>query len=386
MDKKYLYPKEYNVKGNNELLLNNQKVINEYIKEKSELLINSDNKSTIISEIIKNIKELIEYDINNSTIISIPLDEEVKKILIQKHDMVYMLGNILLEYHLDLITNHKDDIQNIDYIKHVIDYNELYDEALTDYFKSLLNIDFDDKFGFKEKRVKNIDFSRPDNMMKAICGEKENTIKIIKEFNGIVRAMPFPIPDDIKPKYRKKSYLASFTFASLIERTIIDFFRDYYIDLGIKLLSKMDIETFNEDDIERRIMSQIRSNGTIIFFDDDAFLSIIIDMIKKYKVLNKDEIMIFDHKMTIGQILFISQDNVPSYFEKYFKKEYFYLLNRMFSFLNTRNNTMHLVNSNENYFFLEVSAILLQLYWLITNEEVFDLKKLEMDYETRGCD
>lgn len=48
----------------------------------------------------------------------------------------------------------------------------------------------------------------------------------------------------------------------------------------------------------------------------------------------------------------------------------------MLNFLNTRNNTMHLINSNENYFSLEVSAILLQLYWLITNKEVFDLKKI----------
>lgn len=301
LNKKYLYPKEYYVKGNNELLLKNQKVINEYIKEKSELLINSDYKSSVISEIINEVNELIEYDINNSTIISIPLDKEAKKILIQKHDIVYIIGNILLKYHLDLITNHKDDIQNIDYIKHVIDYNELYDEALTDYFKSLLNIDFDDKFGFKEKRIKNVDFNRPDNMLKSMIGEKENTIKMIVDYRGIVRALPSPCPNEIKPKDRKKAYLASFAFASLIERTIIDFLRDYYFDLGIKLLCEKDIETF-DDDNERRVMTQVRSNRTILFFDDDAFWSNILNMIKKYKVFNKDEIKIFDNEMTIGKI------------------------------------------------------------------------------------
>ena len=60
-----------------------------------------------------------------------------------------------------------------------------------------------------------------------------------------------------------------------------------------------------------------------------------------------------------------------------FKKEYFYLLERMFKFLNTRNNTMHLINTNENYFSINFSSILLQLYWLSISEEIFNLK---------GCD
>ena len=379
MNKKYLYPKEYYLKGNNELILKNQQVLNEYIAEKVKLLIASVDKNSVIIEIILDVKELVEFDMNNSSIIGMPISKEYQKELVQRYDIVYVLGNIFSEYHLDLINNHKENIPSIDYTKYVIDYNELYDEALTDYFKKLLNIKFDDIFGFKSNRKKNKNLYDFNTLM-------ETVIQFLTEYRGVTFPMPSPIPEEIKPTYRNMSYLASFTFPALIERTILDYLRDYYLKLGIKLLSEKDVETFNNDDNERRAMAQIHSNGSISFFDGDMLMLIIIDMIKKYKVLNKDEIMIFDHKMTIGQILFISQDNVPSYFEKYFKKEYFYLLNRMFSFLNTRNNTMHLVNSNENYFSLEVSAILLQLYWLITNEEVFDLKKLEMDYETRGCD
>ena len=39
MNKKYLYPKECFLKGNNELMLKNQKVLNEYITEKIKITI-----------------------------------------------------------------------------------------------------------------------------------------------------------------------------------------------------------------------------------------------------------------------------------------------------------------------------------------------------------
>lgn len=190
--------------------------------------------------------------------------------------------------------------------------------------------------------------------------------------------MPSPIPEEIKPTYRNTSYLASFTFPALIERTILDYLRDYYLKLGIKLLSEKDLKIFNNDDNERRAMAQIRSNGSVSFFDADTLMMIIIDMIKKYKVLSKDDVMIFNRDLTLGKILHCSKkDKCTSIFAKHFKKEYFYLLERMFKFLNTRNNTMHLINTNENYFSINFSSILLQLYWLSISEEIFNLK---------GCD
>ena len=200
--------------------------------------------------------------------------------------------------------------------------------------------------------------------METMYGGRESVIQFLTEYRGATFPMPSPIPEEIKPTYRNKSYLASFTFPALIERTILDYLRDFYLKLGIKLLSEKDIEIFNNDDNERRAMAQIRSDGSISFFDDDMLMLIIIGMIEKYKVLSIDEISIF-------------KNNLTSFFAKHFKNEYFYLLERMFNFLNTRNNTMHLINTNENYFSIEFSSILLQLYWLSISEEIFDLK---------GCD
>ena len=90
MNKKYLYPKEYYLKGNNELILKNQHIINEYIDEKTKLLIASSD--------------------NNSLIIGMPVSKEYQKELVQRYDIVYVLGSIFSEYHLDLINNHKKDI------------------------------------------------------------------------------------------------------------------------------------------------------------------------------------------------------------------------------------------------------------------------------------
>ena len=378
MNKKYLYPKEYYLKGNNELILKNQQVLNEYIAEKVKLLIASVDKNSVIIEIILDVKELVEFDMNNSSIIGMPISKEYQKELVQRYDIVYVLGNIFSEYHLDLINNHKENIPSIDYTKYVIDYNELYDEALTDYFKKLLNIKFDDIFGFKSNRKKNKNLYDFNTLMETMYGGRESVIQFLTEYRGVTFPMPSPIPEEIKPTYRNMSYLASFTFPALIERTILDYLRDYYLKLGIKLLSEKDVETFNNDDNERRAMAQIHSNGSISFFDGDMLMLIIIDMIKKYKVFSKDEETIFNNNLTIGKILHCSKkDNSPSFFAKHFKKEYFYLLERMFNFLNTRNNTMHLINTNGNYFSIEFSSILLQLYWLSISEEIFDLK---------GCD
>lgn len=378
MNKKYLYPKEYYLKGNNELILNNQQMINEYIAEKIKLLITSVEKNSVITEIILDVKELVEFDMNNSFIIGMPISKEYQKELIQRYDIVYVLGNIFSEYHLDLINNHKENIPSIEYTKYVIDYNELYDEALTDYFKKLLNIKFDDIFEFKTNRKKNNNLYDLNTLMDTMYGGRESVIQFLTEYRGITFPMPSPIPEEIKPIYRNISYLASFTFPALIERTILDYLRDYYIKLGIKLLSEKDLKIFNNNDNERRAMTQIRSNGSISFFDADTLMIIIIDMIKKYKILSKDDVMIFNRDLTLGKILHCSKkDKCTSIFAKHFKKEYFYLLERMFNFLNTRNNTMHLINTNENYFSIEFSSILLQLYWLSISEEIFNLK---------GCD
>lgn len=375
MNKKYLYPKEYFLKGNNELILKNKKIINEYIAEKIKLLITSVEKNSIIIEIILDVKELVEFDMNNSLIIGMPISKEHQNELVQRHDIVYILGSIFSEYHLDLINNHRENIPSIDHTKYVIDYNELYDEALTDYFKKLLNIKFDDIFEFKANRNKNNNLYDLNTLMETMYGGRESVIQFQTEYRGITFPMSRPIPEEIKPTYRNISYLASFTFPALIERTILDYLRDYYLKLGIKLLSEKDLKIFNNDDNERKAMEQIRSNGSILFFDDDMLMMIIIDMIKKYKILSKDEVVIFNSGLTLGKILHCSKkDKSPSIFAKHFKKEYFYLLERMFIFLNTRNNTMHLINTNENYFSIEFSSILLQLYWLSISEEIFNIK------------
>lgn len=86
MNKKYLYPKEYFLKGNNELILKNQQIINEYIEEKLKLLISSVEKNSVIIEIILDVKELVEYDMNNSLIIGMPISKECKKELVK--DMI----------------------------------------------------------------------------------------------------------------------------------------------------------------------------------------------------------------------------------------------------------------------------------------------------------
>ena len=77
MNKKYLYPKEYYLKGNNELILKNQQIINEYITEKIKLLIASVEKSSVIKEIILDVKELVEFDMNNSSIIGMPISKAI---------------------------------------------------------------------------------------------------------------------------------------------------------------------------------------------------------------------------------------------------------------------------------------------------------------------
>jgi len=375
IDKKYLYKKEYYVKGNYELILKNPQLINEYIDEKANLLIKSNDKNHVISEIILDIINLIDFDINNSSVIGMPISSKIKCKLVQKYDIIHILGNIFLEYHLDLINNNRRKIPSVNYRKYVIDYNNLYDEALTDYFKKILNKDFDDTFNFKKNRINNINLYDLDNIFESLYGNRENIIQILTEYRGTTIPMPSSIPNEIKEKERNNSYLASFVFPALIERNIIDHLREYYFDLGIKRLSEKDSEIYNNDEIERKAMTQIRSEGKFTFFyDEEYFRSVIINMFKKYAVLNSSELEIFG-LITIGNIFNVSKKtNKPSFFAECFKKEYYYLYVKIFNFLNIRNNTMHLINTNENYFSVEFSSILLQLLWLSLDDKILDLK------------
>ena len=227
----YLYKKQFAIRTNGTLLLLNQEKAKEYNNKKVNLLLSVKNREKIILRILKEFEEIYHYDLETAEI-TMTMEEKIRKIEILKEDIRFYLGGIFSNYHLELLKNNKG-IRIIDFRKFVMNYNELYDEALTDYFRVLTNREYMDIFKLKEMRKKNTNKIEQINLF-----PMEDAIYDIKDYKNTLVPFPVPIPEHLKPKIRGKSYLASYSFSAMIDYLLILKIISFYVRLGVKKIEE----------------------------------------------------------------------------------------------------------------------------------------------------
>lgn len=365
----YLYKKQFAIRTNETLLLLNQEKAKEYSNNKVKLLLSAENKEKIILTILKEFEEIYHYDLETAEI-TFEIEEEVRKIEILKEDIRLYLGDIFSNYHIELLKNNKG-IRIIDFRKFVIDYNELYDEALTDYLRVLTKQDYIDIFKLKEMRKKNTNKIEQINLF-----PMEDAIYERKEYRGVLAPFPVPIPEHLKPNIKEKSYLASYSFSAMIDYLLILKIVSFYVRLGVKKIEEEKIKLTKN---EQQMIDILKlDNVRIEKYGEKDWYGFIKKIFKKRDIFKDENIYkIIEKKtsLTIGQI--ISADYEVT-MKSIIKEEYYQLMVELFDIhhLNIRNDIMHLNDANEDYFSIEFAAILLELLWIISSNKIFKEEEL----------
>lgn len=340
------YTKNFILEKNN-LKLTNPEPMMEYVKEKVNKLMqvsSVDEELTVKLEIFKDFKEIYEYDLQNAKLPE-PFghfkdakekEDFIKNKLWSKNFVDY-LCNIFSNYHEKRYLTSKK-ILMISVSKTTIDYKELYERAVCDYFLILLRL----KHPLKVTENGEL-----------ICGPPTKEEKNIENYGHAVTA--------------------TFVLPSLIEYFLGDSLQK---KLLFESLSKLDMTKVVLDEEEKQIINMFQDqqqNGqTITFYGTEEYI-----MGKMYSLFVKEGILSEkpDYKMiltgerrTLGEIIH------SPYVEKQIRPQYMYILKNMFSTkkMNLRNNIMHGNNANYDYLAVGIASIMFEILWSIGYKTIFN--------------
>ncbi len=364
--KKYLYIKTYEKDENGRLVLINPELLIEYISGKSKELFESyrnkkqvEIKLEIINDFFRISKNDRKYTIlpESIGIFNTKKDEEhYINTTILSMTMSSYLGNIFTNYHTMLLKSNQMIIEELNLSGIVIDYNDLYFRAMSDYFQILLNGEKD--IGYKYKNL------------------------IPKEFIDINTGKTFKIQTDeiaknIKRPMNQNSYISTLAFPILIEKILTEKIYKKKLDEALKKINELlfykAIELTGDEQILYNIIS---SPGDKILSgkSKDQLKKEVYEMFFKYKAVNEeDDKLILTGmsdkygKLTLNSLL------KNKYSKNILKVEYYKLLIKIFDTtnLNYRNNIMHGNEPIYNCYDITFSSILLQIIWDIINNEAF---------------
>lgn len=382
LDKKYLYIKEFKYTNTGNLILMNPQMLLEYISEKVGKLLethsNSEEQLHVKREIINDFFEMYEFDCKNA-IVPEPFgyfsNPKLEKEKIRKTDLMFDLfygifGNIYSNYHEEIIKNELP-IKLVYTQSSIINYNELYRIALNEYYRVFLKIDYPDIL----------------NLKKFYQEDKAVEIKIANQMSEL--GVPIGETEEIKnkeiiPKKDEHAYVSSYIFPALIEDTLglhvrSRLFYTAMTKLG-ELKEKQNI-VFEEDE-ERLYKIFCKGGYKRVAGNEKKTLKKLYNMFIKYNALEENsdyEMIIVGEAIennknkskkimrTIGGIIHSSYANQVVF------PEYIKLLDLMFSSdkLNIRNNIMHGVNQNYDYFAIGFTSVMLQILWDIGENVIF---------------
>lgn len=377
--KPYLYQKEFALLSNGNILLKNPQILLKYIAEKVQDLeknYHTGNELNIKLTILNEFFEMYEYDYENAkfpepfgVFENQQKKEEFKKKSLLLNEMVLSLGNIYTNFHTN-IAKKKMPIPIYDIPNFIVNYNELYNKTINEYFSTLL--------GIQPNEIVNTKLSQ--NGKEKIDEEVMELVDV--EYRGIVSRTAIPIEDkNIIPEKTLHSYGASYILPSLIESFLALKLQSKMIHMCLEKIQELENQGKVELEIEEKNICDcfnLNEEKSRIFLNDKTqMLTALYNVFTKYKVIEKNkynEIILVQSSdygrkpITLGSIL--NENN--NFVKQNIKPEYLKLLSSLFDAqkLNIRNNIMHCNNASFDYFNIGITSIMLQLFWDIMSNEI----------------
>lgn len=372
--KKYLYRKTYKKDENGRLVLINPELLIKYISEKSKELFESyrtkkqeEIKLEILNDFFRILKNDKKYEILPESIgtFNTKKDEEhYINTTILSRTMSSYLGNIFTNYHAMLLKSNQMITEELNLSGIVIDYNDLYFRAMSDYFQILLTGEKD--IGYKYKNL------------------------IPKEFTDITTEKTFKIetneiPKEIKRPISQNSYTSTLSFPILIEKILTEKIYKKKLEEAFKkiddLLFYKAIELTKDEQILYNIINK-PGDKILSGKSKDQLKKELYEMFLKYKAVNEedDKLILTGMSDKYGKLTLNSLIKTK-YSKNILKSEYYKLLIKIFDTtnLNYRNNVTHGNEPIYNCYDITFSAILLQIIWDIINNEAF-IEKIWLKY------
>lgn len=345
------YVKKYLLKGYH-MELTNPEPMMEYVQEKVNELMrasNEDEELNIKLEILREFKKIYEYDLQYAEMpepFGYFKDEKEKEAFRAKklwsRNFVDYLCNIFSNYHEQRYLK-SEKIKMINVSKTMINYKELYERAICDYYLALLRLEHPLKVTEKGK---------------LIC---EPPIK----------------------KYENTGNYGHAVTATFVLPSLIEFYLGNALQkkLLFESIRKLDMNKVVLDDEEKKIigmfLGQQQSGQTIIFHGPQEYImgkmySLFIKegILKENKKNKKNKMILTGEGRSLGEIIH------SPYAEKQIRPEYMYILDNMFSTkkMNLRNNIMHGNNATYDYLGVGIVSVMIEILWSIGYKTLFNSK------------
>lgn len=361
MDQKYLYKKEYQMTLSGSIHLSNPELALEYCNEKFNALINAKNHAEELSiklEILRDFEEIYEFDCNYA-IRPEPFgtfrDRSEKEAFIRLKQLVedfYLyLGNVFCSYHAYLVDQKR--IPLIDFQPFIIDYNELYQTAVNEYFGALLGVVY-------PLRV----FPLEGQNKAAIEYLRSMTTEYV-DYRGVKMPAQVLIKGQM-PERSPHAPAATFILPAIIDHSLLMYLQNSVLFMGLKGLD----DKLNElSPAEREVYDAFHKGTTILNGTQKQTMKDVYKMMVSHRIITRDEDIkkvITGKEMTLGAVLH------SQYSKAHIRPEYFSLLQNLFDTkrLNIRNCIMHGNSMTYDYLAIGITSVILQLLWNLSQGDV----------------
>lgn len=342
------YVKKYVLKGYH-MELTNPEPMMEYVQEKVNELMrtsNEDEELNIKLEILREFKKIYEYDLQNAEIPEpfghFENSKEKKafsdKKLWSKNFVIY-LCNIFSNYHEQRYFESKR-IPMISVSETMINYKELYERVVCDYFLILLKLEHPLKVTEKGELICEPPIKKYENA----------------ENHGHAVTATFVLPS-----------LIEFYLGETLQRKLL-----------FESIAKLDMNKVVLDDEEKKIigmfLGQQQAGQTITFLGPREYImGKMYSLFVREGILTKEadnEMILTGKRRTLGEIIH------SPYAEKQIRPEYMYILDNMFSTkkMNLRNNIMHGNNATYDYLGVGIVSVMIEIFWSIVGKTLFNSK------------
>lgn len=342
------YVKKYILKGYNIELTNPEPMV-KYVQEKVNELMRASNENEELNiklEILKDFEEIYKYDLQYAEMpepFGYFKDEKEKEAFRAKklwsRNFVDYLCNIFSNYHEQRYLKSKK-IKMINVSETMINYKELYERVVCDYFLTLLKL--------------------------------EHPLKVTEK--GELICEP-PIK-----KYENTGNYGHAVTATFVLPSLIEFYLGETLQrkLLFESIAKLDMNKVVLDDEEKKIigmfLGQQQAGQTITFLGPREYImGKMYSLFIREGILTKEadnEMILTGKRRTLGEIIH------SSYAEKQIRPEYMYILDNMFSTkkMNLRNNIMHGNNATYDYLGVGIVSVMIEIFWSIVGKTLFNSK------------
>ncbi len=364
----YLYKKIYEQTLSGTLHLSNPEPALAYCNEKLNQLLNVQSREEerrIKLSIFSEFTEIYEYDCANAVrpepFGSFESPEEKQDFIRLKQlvqDFYLYIGNIFCSYHEELAK--RKQIPLIDFRPMVIDYNELYQRAVNEYFGTLLGVEYP----LRVFPVKNSDKAA----IEYINGQ---TVKYV-EYRGVVMPVPSPVQGR-RPEPSPHAPGATFILPALIEHSLLMYLQNRLLFAGLDGM-RAKVQNGERLSAEEKPLFEMftmgRQAGAAIFSGSkEQAMMKLYQMFVRHGVINDSNDLkkvLTGKGMTIGAIFH------SDYAKSVIRPEYYSLLEYLFDTkkMNIRNCIMHGNSVTYDYLAIGIASVMLQLLWDIANNDV----------------